>query len=107
MNCHKLCKDQVAFECKKNTKVTSAMDSPTPSSTPVTMGTSEGGSGCGFITKAHTQYITSHSHNKYVPLTQVSTDAHSHLKYEDNNMCVTWQQSASPYGMCHLVAETF
>nr|XP_020469574.1 RAS guanyl-releasing protein 1 isoform X5 [Monopterus albus] len=41
MNCHKLCKDQVAFECKKNTKVTSATDSPTPSSTPVTMGNSE------------------------------------------------------------------
>ncbi|KAM3871440.1 RAS guanyl-releasing protein 1-like [Diretmus argenteus] len=32
MNCHKLCKDQVAFECKKNSKVTSATDSPTPSS---------------------------------------------------------------------------
>uniref|UniRef100_A0A3B4YET4 RAS guanyl-releasing protein 1 n=1 Tax=Seriola lalandi dorsalis TaxID=1841481 RepID=A0A3B4YET4_SERLL len=43
MNCHKLCKDQVAFECKKNTKVSNAIDSPTPSSTPVTMGTSEGG----------------------------------------------------------------
>lgn len=43
MNCHKLCKDQVAFECKKNTKMTNAIDSPTPSSTPVTMGTSEGG----------------------------------------------------------------
>ncbi|XP_076017785.1 RAS guanyl-releasing protein 1-like [Genypterus blacodes] len=46
MNCHKLCKDQVAFECKKNAKVTNAMDSPTPSSTPVTTpvttGTSEG-----------------------------------------------------------------
>ncbi|XP_041809228.1 RAS guanyl-releasing protein 1-like isoform X2 [Chelmon rostratus] len=41
MNCHKLCKDQVAFECKKNTKVTSAIDSPTPSTTPVTTGTSE------------------------------------------------------------------
>nr|XP_046268863.1 RAS guanyl-releasing protein 1-like isoform X5 [Scatophagus argus] len=41
MNCHKLCKDQVAFECKKNTKVTNAVDSPTPSSTPVTTGTSE------------------------------------------------------------------
>uniref|UniRef100_A0AAX7UDZ3 RAS guanyl releasing protein 1 n=1 Tax=Astatotilapia calliptera TaxID=8154 RepID=A0AAX7UDZ3_ASTCA len=41
MNCHKLCKDQVAFECKKNTKVTNATDSPTPSSTPVTTGTSE------------------------------------------------------------------
>uniref|UniRef100_A0A3Q3EJM9 RAS guanyl-releasing protein 1 n=1 Tax=Kryptolebias marmoratus TaxID=37003 RepID=A0A3Q3EJM9_KRYMA len=34
MNCHKLCKDQVAFECKKNTKVTNAIDSPTLSSTP-------------------------------------------------------------------------
>lgn len=43
MNCHKLCKDQVAFECKKNTKVTNAIDSPTLSSTPVTTGTSEGG----------------------------------------------------------------
>uniref|UniRef100_I3K206 RAS guanyl-releasing protein 1 n=1 Tax=Oreochromis niloticus TaxID=8128 RepID=I3K206_ORENI len=41
MNCHKLCKDQVAFECKKNTKVTNATDSPTPSSTPVTTSTSE------------------------------------------------------------------
>ncbi|XP_067335942.1 RAS guanyl-releasing protein 1-like isoform X4 [Channa argus] len=44
MNCHKLCKDQVAFECKKNTKVTN--DSPTPSSTPVT--TSEGLEECPF-----------------------------------------------------------
>uniref|UniRef100_A0A8C4EAK9 RAS guanyl-releasing protein 1 n=1 Tax=Dicentrarchus labrax TaxID=13489 RepID=A0A8C4EAK9_DICLA len=35
MNCHKLCKDQVAFECKKNAKVTNAIDSPTPSSTPL------------------------------------------------------------------------
>ncbi|CAG10652.1 unnamed protein product, partial [Tetraodon nigroviridis] len=35
MNCHKLCKDQVAFECKKNTKATNAVDSPTTSSTPV------------------------------------------------------------------------
>ncbi|KAM4625108.1 RAS guanyl-releasing protein 1-like isoform 2-T2 [Polymixia lowei] len=42
MNCHKLCKDQVAFECKKNNKGMSAADSPTPSSTPVTTGTSEG-----------------------------------------------------------------
>uniref|UniRef100_UPI003AAD09FC RAS guanyl-releasing protein 1-like n=1 Tax=Centroberyx gerrardi TaxID=166262 RepID=UPI003AAD09FC len=42
MNCHKLCKDQVAFECKKNAKGTGAIDSPTPSSTPVSMGTSEG-----------------------------------------------------------------
>uniref|UniRef100_A0A7N6A4P8 RAS guanyl-releasing protein 1 n=1 Tax=Anabas testudineus TaxID=64144 RepID=A0A7N6A4P8_ANATE len=43
MNCHKLCKDQVAFECKKNAKMTN--DSPTPSSTPVTTGTTEGGFG--------------------------------------------------------------
>ncbi|XP_047467593.1 RAS guanyl-releasing protein 1-like isoform X2 [Mugil cephalus] len=48
MNCHKLCKDQVAFECKKNTRVTNAGDSPTPSSTPVTMGTSEGSEDCPF-----------------------------------------------------------
>ncbi|XP_030631899.1 RAS guanyl-releasing protein 1-like [Chanos chanos] len=27
MNCHKLCKDQVAFECKKNAKITSNVDS--------------------------------------------------------------------------------
>lgn len=51
MNCHKLCKDQVAFECKKNAKV-NATDSPTPSSTPsstpVTMGTSEGSEDCPF-----------------------------------------------------------
>ncbi|XP_055361691.1 RAS guanyl-releasing protein 1-like [Betta splendens] len=39
MNCHKLCKDQVAFECKKNPKVTN--DSPTPSSTPVALGSEE------------------------------------------------------------------
>uniref|UniRef100_A0A671YVI0 RAS guanyl-releasing protein 1 n=1 Tax=Sparus aurata TaxID=8175 RepID=A0A671YVI0_SPAAU len=43
MNCHKLCRDQVAFECKKNTRLTSAIDSPTPSFTSVTTGTSEGG----------------------------------------------------------------
>ncbi|KAM9788117.1 RAS guanyl-releasing protein 1-like [Syngnathus typhle] len=44
MNCHKLCKDQVPFECKKNTKMNNnnITDSPTPSSTPVTTGTSEG-----------------------------------------------------------------
>ncbi|CAL8286372.1 unnamed protein product [Lota lota] len=35
MNCHKLCKDQVAFECKKNAKGACASDSPTPSLTPV------------------------------------------------------------------------
>ncbi|KAM9777241.1 RAS guanyl-releasing protein 1-like [Neosynchiropus ocellatus] len=46
MNCHKLCKDQVAFECKKNAKATT--DSPTPSSTPVTAGTSEGSEDCPF-----------------------------------------------------------
>uniref|UniRef100_A0A672GC10 RAS guanyl-releasing protein 1 n=1 Tax=Salarias fasciatus TaxID=181472 RepID=A0A672GC10_SALFA len=47
MNCHKLCKDQVAFECKKNAKAPGATDSPTPSSTPgstpVTAAASEGG----------------------------------------------------------------
>uniref|UniRef100_A0A3B3X4Z8 RAS guanyl releasing protein 1 n=1 Tax=Poecilia mexicana TaxID=48701 RepID=A0A3B3X4Z8_9TELE len=43
MNCHKLCKDQVAFECKKNTRSTNAVDSPTPSSTPIASSTSEGG----------------------------------------------------------------
>lgn len=41
MNCHKLCKDQVAFECKKNTKVANTIDSPTLTSTSVTTGTSE------------------------------------------------------------------
>ncbi|XP_035024563.1 RAS guanyl-releasing protein 1 isoform X2 [Hippoglossus stenolepis] len=48
MNCHKLCKDQVAFECKKNAKVSNATDSPTPSSTPVTAGTYEGSEDCPF-----------------------------------------------------------
>ncbi|CAN9502214.1 unnamed protein product [Ophioblennius macclurei] len=52
MNCHKLCKDQVAFECKKNAKVTGATDSPTPSSTPgstpVTAAASEGSEECPF-----------------------------------------------------------
>ncbi|CAJ1073740.1 RAS guanyl-releasing protein 1-like isoform X1 [Xyrichtys novacula] len=48
MNCHKLCKDQVAFECKKNAKVTNPVDSPTPSLTPVTAGTSEGSEECPF-----------------------------------------------------------
>ncbi|XP_059209926.1 RAS guanyl-releasing protein 1-like [Centropristis striata] len=48
MNCHKQCKDQVAFECKKNAIMTNAIDSPTPSSTPVTMGTSEGSEDCPF-----------------------------------------------------------
>ncbi|XP_061112333.1 RAS guanyl-releasing protein 1-like isoform X3 [Conger conger] len=39
MNCHKLCKDQVAFECKKNTKSNSTTESsPTASSTPTTAG---------------------------------------------------------------------
>ncbi|KAJ8399054.1 hypothetical protein AAFF_G00414330 [Aldrovandia affinis] len=41
MNCHKLCKDQVAFECKKNAKSSSTTDSsPTASSTPTTVGPS-------------------------------------------------------------------
>uniref|UniRef100_A0A3P9IWP2 RAS guanyl-releasing protein 1 n=1 Tax=Oryzias latipes TaxID=8090 RepID=A0A3P9IWP2_ORYLA len=35
MNCHKLCKDQVAFECKKNIKVSNTTDSPPLSTTPV------------------------------------------------------------------------
>ncbi|KAF3844770.1 hypothetical protein F7725_007933 [Dissostichus mawsoni] len=48
MNCHKLCKDQVAFECKKNAKMTNAIDSPTPSTTPVSMGPSEGSDECPF-----------------------------------------------------------
>ncbi|KAJ8290438.1 hypothetical protein GJAV_G00012880 [Gymnothorax javanicus] len=40
MNCHKLCKDQVAFECKKNTKSSgTAESSPTASSTPTSTGT--------------------------------------------------------------------
>ncbi|XP_030212482.1 RAS guanyl-releasing protein 1 [Gadus morhua] len=42
MNCHKLCKDQVAFECKKNVKGACASDSPSPSLTPVTTGVPEG-----------------------------------------------------------------
>ncbi|KAJ3613165.1 hypothetical protein NHX12_019417, partial [Muraenolepis orangiensis] len=42
MNCHKLCKDQVAFECKKNAKAACAGDSPTPSLTPVTAGVTDG-----------------------------------------------------------------
>uniref|UniRef100_G3NR17 RAS guanyl-releasing protein 1 n=1 Tax=Gasterosteus aculeatus aculeatus TaxID=481459 RepID=G3NR17_GASAC len=49
MNCHKLCKEQVAFECKKNAKVTGAVDSPTPpSSAPVTTAASEGSEECPF-----------------------------------------------------------
>ncbi|KAL6105871.1 rasgrp1 [Pungitius sinensis] len=46
MNCHKLCKEQVAFECKKNAKVT--IDSPTPGSAPPTAGASEGSEECPF-----------------------------------------------------------
>ncbi|KAM7375737.1 hypothetical protein PAMP_005515 [Pampus punctatissimus] len=46
MNCHKQCKDQMAFECKKNTKM--ATDSPTPNSTPVTTGAPEGSEECPF-----------------------------------------------------------
>ncbi|XP_015249563.1 PREDICTED: RAS guanyl-releasing protein 1 isoform X1 [Cyprinodon variegatus] len=48
MNCHRLCKDQVAFECKKNTKGASTVDSPTLSSTPVTTSTSDGSEECLF-----------------------------------------------------------
>ncbi|XP_060918495.1 RAS guanyl-releasing protein 1-like isoform X2 [Labrus mixtus] len=48
MNCHRLCKDQVAFECKKNAKMANSTDSPTPSSTPVTAGTLEGSEECIF-----------------------------------------------------------
>ncbi|KAM4723639.1 RAS guanyl-releasing protein 1-like [Anableps anableps] len=48
MNCHKLCKDQVAFECKKNTRSTNTVDSPTPTSTPVATSTSEGSEECPF-----------------------------------------------------------
>ncbi|XP_013867833.1 RAS guanyl-releasing protein 1 isoform X1 [Austrofundulus limnaeus] len=48
MNCHKLCKDQVAFECKKNAKLANAMDSPTLSSASVTTGTSDGSEECPF-----------------------------------------------------------
>ncbi|RXM96723.1 RAS guanyl-releasing protein 1 [Acipenser ruthenus] len=37
MNCHKQCKDLVAFECKKNAKNTAADNSPTSSSTPTAL----------------------------------------------------------------------
>nr|XP_006632562.2 PREDICTED: RAS guanyl-releasing protein 1 isoform X2 [Lepisosteus oculatus] len=37
MNCHKQCKDQVAFECKKNPKSNTADSSPTSSSTPTAL----------------------------------------------------------------------
>ncbi|XP_024915469.1 RAS guanyl-releasing protein 1 [Cynoglossus semilaevis] len=53
MNCHKLCKDQVAFECKKNAKAANAIDSPTPSSTPVTAGVLEGSEECPFPYPLH------------------------------------------------------
>ncbi|XP_070301294.1 RAS guanyl-releasing protein 1 isoform X2 [Salvelinus sp. IW2-2015] len=43
MNCHRLCKDQVAFECKKNAKGSSTSEGPlTPGSTPGTTGSEEG-----------------------------------------------------------------
>ncbi|XP_047201418.1 RAS guanyl-releasing protein 1-like isoform X1 [Girardinichthys multiradiatus] len=48
MNCHKLCKDQVAFECKKNNKAANTVDSPTPNSTPVATSASEGSEECPF-----------------------------------------------------------
>lgn len=54
MNCHRLCKDQVAFECKKNAKGSSTSEGPlTPGSTPGTTGGPEGEEG-------HT-----HTHGKY------------------------------------------
>ncbi|RVE57119.1 hypothetical protein OJAV_G00213170 [Oryzias javanicus] len=48
MNCHKLCKDQVAFECKKNIKVSNTTDSPTSSTTPIATSNSEGSEECPF-----------------------------------------------------------
>uniref|UniRef100_A0A8C7T4T3 RAS guanyl-releasing protein 1 n=1 Tax=Oncorhynchus mykiss TaxID=8022 RepID=A0A8C7T4T3_ONCMY len=46
MNCHRLCKDQVAFECKKNAKGSSTSEGPlTPGSTPGTTGGPEGEEG--------------------------------------------------------------
>ncbi|XP_014066397.1 RAS guanyl-releasing protein 1 isoform X1 [Salmo salar] len=46
MNCHRLCKDQVAFECKKNAKLSSTSEGPlTPGSTPGTTGGPEGEEG--------------------------------------------------------------
>ena len=46
MNCHRLCKDQVAFECKKNAKGSSTSEGPlTPDSTPSTTCGPEGEEG--------------------------------------------------------------
>uniref|UniRef100_A0A674AWU3 RAS guanyl releasing protein 1 n=1 Tax=Salmo trutta TaxID=8032 RepID=A0A674AWU3_SALTR len=46
MNCHRLCKDQVAFECKKNAKGSSTSEGPlTPGSTPGTTCGPEGEEG--------------------------------------------------------------
>uniref|UniRef100_A0A3Q3VTC8 RAS guanyl-releasing protein 1 n=1 Tax=Mola mola TaxID=94237 RepID=A0A3Q3VTC8_MOLML len=71
MNCHKLCKDQVAFECKLNTKVTSAIDSPTPSSTPVPTSTSEGG----FSLPAKQSRMYSHS-RRNISIVVFDTQSH-------------------------------
>ncbi|XP_041928286.1 RAS guanyl-releasing protein 1-like [Alosa sapidissima] len=38
MNCHKLCKDQVAFECKKNSRPSAPSDTSPSSSTPTNAG---------------------------------------------------------------------
>ncbi|XP_067098918.1 RAS guanyl-releasing protein 1-like [Osmerus mordax] len=49
MNCHKLCKDQVAFECKKNAKGHNPTDSPIPGSTSTATGLSEGSEESSFL----------------------------------------------------------
>uniref|UniRef100_A0A7N8WSZ3 RAS guanyl-releasing protein 1 n=1 Tax=Mastacembelus armatus TaxID=205130 RepID=A0A7N8WSZ3_9TELE len=90
MNCHKLCKDQVAFECKKNTKVTNATDSPTPSSTPVSMG---GFGVMRFITTINYfsdthVHALSHSRNKCVSLPRVPINTHSHLNRPQPSLLV-------------------
>uniref|UniRef100_A0A673YDF5 RAS guanyl releasing protein 1 n=1 Tax=Salmo trutta TaxID=8032 RepID=A0A673YDF5_SALTR len=55
MNCHRLCKDQVAFECKKNAKLSSTSEGPlTPGSTPGTTGGPEGEEG---HTHIHTRMV--------------------------------------------------
>ncbi|XP_062379185.1 RAS guanyl-releasing protein 1-like [Sardina pilchardus] len=44
MNCHKLCKDQVAFECKKNSRPSAPSDISPSSSAPTSAGTAHSGS---------------------------------------------------------------
>uniref|UniRef100_A0A8C8JN04 RAS guanyl-releasing protein 1 n=1 Tax=Oncorhynchus tshawytscha TaxID=74940 RepID=A0A8C8JN04_ONCTS len=59
MNCHRLCKDQVAFECKKNAKGSSTSEGPlTPDSTPGTTCGPEGEEG---HTHKHTNTHTVYS----------------------------------------------